>query len=105
MLYGFWSSLQPDHETNKSPRRMQVSPPAGNDDKSPISKQKHLKTSDIFSLPRISTKDFPYIKGKLTDRLESTTALSILNGPKSFYVASRLTVEVNEFFENTGHTG
>ena len=25
MLYGVWSSLQPDHETNKSPRRMQVS--------------------------------------------------------------------------------
>ena len=26
---------------------------------------KHLKTSDIFSLPRISTKDFPNIKGKI----------------------------------------
>ena len=26
MLYGVWSSLQPDHETNKSPPRMQVSP-------------------------------------------------------------------------------
>ena len=25
MLYGVWSSLQPDHETKKSPRRMQVS--------------------------------------------------------------------------------
>ena len=25
---GVWSSLQPDHNTNKSPRRMQVSPPA-----------------------------------------------------------------------------
>ena len=25
---GVWSSLQPDHDTNKSPRRMQVSPPA-----------------------------------------------------------------------------
>ena len=28
MLYGVWSSLKPDHETKKSPRRMQVSPPA-----------------------------------------------------------------------------
>ena len=28
MLYGVWSSLQPDHDTSKSPRRMQVSPPA-----------------------------------------------------------------------------
>ena len=36
MLYEVWSSLQLDHETNKSPRRMQVSPPARNDDKSPI---------------------------------------------------------------------
>ena len=26
---------------------------------------KHLKISDIFSLRRISTKDFPYIKGKI----------------------------------------
>ena len=26
---------------------------------------KHLKTSDIFSLPRINTKDFAYIKGKI----------------------------------------
>ena len=26
---------------------------------------KHLKTSYIFSLPRISTKDFPYIKEKI----------------------------------------
>ena len=25
MLYGVWSSLQPDHETNKSPHRMQIS--------------------------------------------------------------------------------
>ena len=34
----------------------------------------------------------------LTDRLESTTALSILNGPKPFFVASRLIAEVNECF-------
>ena len=34
MLYGVWSSLQPDHETNKSPHRMQVTPPARNDNRS-----------------------------------------------------------------------
>ena len=34
----------------------------------------------------------------MTDRLESTTALSILNGPKSFFVTSRLIAKVNEFF-------
>ena len=28
MLYGVWSSLEPDHETNKSPRWIQVSPTA-----------------------------------------------------------------------------
>ena len=31
MLYGVWYFLQPYHETNKSPRRVQVSPPARND--------------------------------------------------------------------------
>ena len=36
MLYGVWSSLQPGHETNKSLHRMQVSPPARNDDRSPF---------------------------------------------------------------------
>ena len=62
MLYGVWSSLQPDNETYKSPHRMQVSPPARNDDRSrQVADLKNLKTSDIFSLPRISTKDFPYI--------------------------------------------
>ena len=65
VLWSLVFSTEPDHETNKSPRRMQISPPARNDDRSPIWKQKHLKTSEIFSLPRISTKDFPYIKGKI----------------------------------------
>ena len=48
---------------------------------------------------RISTKDFNFLvsKGRLTDRLESTTALSVINGPKSFFVASRLIAEVYEF--------
>ena len=68
---------------------------------------KHLKTSEIFSLPRISTKDFNFLvsKGRLTNRLESTTSLSVINGPKSVFVASRLITEVNEFLKNTGHTG
>ena len=63
MLYGVWSSLQPDHETNKSPRRMQVSPPG--QERWQVADLKHLKNSYIFSLPRISTKDFTYIKGKI----------------------------------------
>ena len=67
---------------------------------------KHLKTSYIFSLPRISSKDFPYIKGKI-DRstgINYSSDLWILNGPKTFFDASRLIAEVNEFFKNTGHT-
>ena len=59
MLYGIWSSLQPDHETNKSPRRMQVSP--SSQERWQVADLKHLKISDIFSLPRISTKDFLYV--------------------------------------------
>ena len=62
MLYGVWSSLQPDHETNKSPHRMQVSLPARNDDRSPIW---NIWRPLISFPPRISTKDFPYIKGKI----------------------------------------
>ena len=62
MLYGVWS-LQPDHETNKSPRRMQVSPPVRNDDRSPIWDVWRPLIS--FSFPRISTKEFSYIKGKI----------------------------------------
>ena len=99
MLYGVWSSLQPDHETNKSPHRMQVSPPARNDDRSPIW---NIWRPHIFSLQRIRTKDFPYIKEKIDCRSESTTHLSSLNWPNSFFVASRLIAEVNEFFKKYG---
>ena len=53
---------------------------------------KHLKISYIFSLPRISIKDFSYI------RLGSTTSMSILNGPKSFFVTSRLIPWLPETF-------
>ena len=65
MLYGVWSSCLfhgPDHETNKSPHRMQVSPPARNDDRSPIW---NIWRPHIFSLQRIRTKDFLYIKEKI----------------------------------------
>ena len=42
---------------------------------------------------------FLILKGRLTDRLESTTAMSILNGPKSFFVtSSRLIPRVPETF-------
>ena len=56
---------------------------------------KHLKTSYIFSLPRISTKDFPYIKGKI-DRSTGINYSSVnFKWAKSFFVASRLIAEVN----------
>ena len=65
---------------------------------------KHLKTSDIFSLPRINTKDFPYIKGKINWSTGINYSSVNLDGPKSFFVASRLIEEVNQFFKNTGDT-
>ena len=66
-----------------------------------ITDLKHLKTSDIFSLPRNKVQRIFFIlKGRLTYRLESTTALSILNGPESFFVASRLIAAV----KNADHT-
>ena len=68
---------------------------------------KHLKTSYISFLFR-GQRIFLISKGRLTDRLESTAALWILNGPNFFFVASpvasRLIAEVNQFFKNTGHT-
>ena len=45
-----------------------------------------------------SSLPFLILKGRLTDRLESTTAMSILNGPKSFFVTSRLIPWVPETF-------
>ena len=39
------------------------------------------------------------LKVRLTDRLESTTALSILDGPESLFVASRLIAAINEFLK------
>ena len=45
---------------------------------------KHLKTSDIFSLPRISTKDFPYIKGKIDWSIGINYSSVNFNRPKFF---------------------
>ena len=73
MLYGDWSSLQPDHETNKSPRRMQVNPPARNDDRSPISNIWRSLISFLFR--GYVQGNFLILKRRLSDRLESTTAL------------------------------
>ena len=71
----------------------------------------HLKAETFEDLWYLFSSEDKYkviflmSKGRLTDRLELTTSLSILNGPKSFFVASRLIAMVNEFFKNTGHTG
>ena len=61
MLYGVWYSLQPDHETISAPDASQPS----SQERWQVADLKHLKTSYVFSLPRISTKDFPFIKGKI----------------------------------------
>ena len=56
MLYGAWSSLQPDHETNKSKSALQPGTMTG---------RRSETFEDLISLPRISTKDFPFIRGKI----------------------------------------
>ena len=59
---------------------------------------KHLKTSYIFSLPRISTKDFPYVKEKTDWSIEINYSSVDFKWTQVFLVASRLIAEVNEFF-------
>ena len=65
MLYGVWSSGLVFFPTMK-----QTNPRTGCKSASQpgtgwqVADLKHLKTSDIFFFPRISTKDFPYIKRK-----------------------------------------
>ena len=75
MLQGVWSSLHkkisaPNASHLTSQERWQVA------DLKHFTR--HLKTSDIFSLPRTCTKHFPYIKGKINWSIW-TTALPILN--------------------------
>ena len=59
---------------------------------------KHLKTSYIFSLPRISTKDFPYVKEKIDWSIGINYSSVDFKWTQVFLVASRLIAEVNEFF-------
>ena len=59
---------------------------------------KHLKNSYIFSLPRISTKDFPYIKEKIDWSIGINYSSVDFKWTQVFLVASRLIAEVNEFF-------
>ena len=58
----------------------------------------HLKTSCIFSLPRISTKDFPYVKEKIDWSIGINYSSVDFKWTQVFLVASRLIAEVNEFF-------
>ena len=59
---------------------------------------KYLKNSYIFSLPRISTKDFPYIKEKIDWSIRINYSSVDFKWTQAFLVASRLIAEVNEFF-------
>ena len=60
-LYGVWSTTRPWNKQTIAPDASQPS----SQERWQVADLKHLKTSYIFSLPRISTKDFPYIKGKI----------------------------------------
>ena len=62
MLYGVWSSLQPDHEqTNLRAGCKSALQPGTMTGR----RSQTFEHSYIFSLPRIRTKDFRYIKGKI----------------------------------------
>ena len=95
MLYGVWSSLQPGmKQTNLRAGCKSALQPGT------MTGRRSETFEDLLYL--FSSED--KYKGFSLYRLESTTALSILNGPKSFFVTSRLIAEVNECFKNTGHT-
>ena len=65
---------------------------------------KHFKTSYIFSLPRISTKDFPYIKGKI-DRSTRTSYSSVnFKWTQVFLCCQSFDCRGQWNFKNTGHT-
>ena len=84
------------------PWNKQISAPDANQPSSQerwqVTDLKHLKTSYIFSLPRISTKDFPYIKEKIDWSIGINYSSVDFKWTQVFLVASRLIAEVNEFF-------
>ena len=98
MLYGVWwqvfSTTRPWNKQNSAPDANQPS----SQERWQVTDLKHLKTSYIFSLPRISTKDFPYVKENIDWSIGINYSSVDFKWTQVFLVASRLIAEVNEFF-------
>ena len=92
-----FSTTQP--ERNKSPRRMQVSLQPGT-----MTGRGSETFEDLLCLfsSEDKYKDFPYIKEKIDWSIGMNYSSVILNGLRSFFVASRLIAEVNEYFQKYG---
>ena len=104
MLYGVWSCLQPDHKPNKSPHRMQSALQPGT-----MIGRRSETFEDllwIFSLPRISTKDFPYIKGKIDGSIGINYNSVDFKWTQVFLCCQSFDrLRSMNVFKNTGHTG
>ena len=67
---------------------------------------KHLKTSDIFSLSRINTKDFPYIKGRINWSTGIHYSSVDFKWTQVFLCCQSFDrLRSMNVFKNTGHTG
>ena len=67
---------------------------------------KHLKISYIFSLPRISTKDFPYIKEKINWSIGINYSSVDFKWTQVFLCCQSFDrLRSMNVFKNTGHTG
>ena len=78
------------------PWNKQISSPDANQPSS----QERWQVTDLthFSLPRINTKDFPYVKENIDWSIGINYSSVDFKGTQVFLVASRLITEVNEFF-------
>ena len=78
------------------PWNKQISSPDANQPSS----QERWQVTDLthFCLPRIHTKDFPYVKENIDWSIGINYSSVDFKGTQVFLVASRLIAEVNEFF-------
>ena len=97
MLYEVWCSPSSTRPWNK-----QISAPDAGQPSSQarwqVADLKHLKNSYIFSLPRISTKDFPYIKEKIDWSIGINYSSVDFKWTQVFLCCQSLIAEVNEFY-------
>ena len=107
MLYGVWSSRV---FSTTRPWNKQISAPDASQPSSQerwqVADLKHFKISYIFSLPRISTKDFPYIKEKIDWSIGINYSSVDFKWTQVFLCCQSFDrLRSMNVFKNTGHTG